>query len=155
MNFMICKCSHPPQSSKISAKAFLMYCFLTKRPGPSLHLISRIAVWQAVKKRRGGGIALTQEVSGSRTGLYSKQSRTSKQEGEAGRAGDGECDFKEKSIPCCELLQKELEKEMTPMGCSLPSDPHFGACGRRAPRDGEALGVDTRAQLWALLCSGQ
>lgn len=113
-----------------------------------------------MKKRRSGGIALTQEVASSRIGLYSNQSRTIKQEGEAGRTGVGECDFKEKSISCRELLQKELLKEMTPMGCSLLSDPHFRAYGRRAPRDGEALGVDTRilnnkAQIWALLCSGR
>lgn len=43
---------------------------------------------------------LTQEVPGSTTGLYSKQSRIIKQEGAAGRAGYSECDFKGKSTSC-------------------------------------------------------
>lgn len=59
-----------------------------------------IEAWQAVKKRREGGggvrVALTLEMPGSRTGLDSKQSRIIKQEGEAGRAGYGEWDFKGK-----------------------------------------------------------
>lgn len=50
-----------------------LYCFLAERSWAlTLNLISMIEVWQAVKERREGdwGCALTQEVPGSRTGLY-------------------------------------------------------------------------------------
>lgn len=88
----------PSESSKVSAKALGLYCFLAERSWAlALNLISMIEVWLAVKKTDGGGWGcLTLEVPGSRTGLYSKQSRTIKQEGEAGRAGYGESDFKRK-----------------------------------------------------------
>lgn len=118
----------PPQTSKISVKAFRLYCFLTKRRWALTAFNQQDCSLAGCEEEKERRLALTQEMPGSRTGLYSKQSRTIKQEGEAGRAGDGECDFKEKSISCRELLQKELLKEMTPMGCSLLSDPHFRAC---------------------------
>lgn len=102
------------------------------------------------------GGRLTLEVPGSRTGLYSKQSRIIKQEGEAGRAGYDERILKAKGT-CRESLHKDLLKEVSSMSLPLLSELHsVHVCSsRRAQRDEEALGMDTlnsKAQLWARLC---
>jgi hypothetical protein len=69
--------------------------------------------------------------------------------------------LKAKGTCCCESLQKDLWKEVLSVSLSLLSELHsVPVCSsRKAQRDEEALGMDTgilnsKAQLWAPLCSG-